>query len=183
MPLTPPTTPPSSKRIRIHSPFLHARLPQMLPYLQYLYKSRRSALSASETQTSHTPTSPLPASSTTQTKKTSHPPYKQFHVLVPPFAHHLGEPKQPSLSWKTPLQIKPSLPPLPECVIQSTMATHTSRGLKRSFRSLAPSDTEGRPAKTMKRQHSSPNYTKFDDWDLNLSRLPLRHQHPLTSPF
>ena len=183
MPLTPPITPPSSKKIWIHSTFLHVRLPQMLPYLQYSYKSRRSASSASETQTSHTPTSPLPANSTTQTKRTLHPPYKQFHILVPPFVRHLEEPRHPSPSQTTLPRIKPSSPPLPECVIQSTVATRTSRGLKRSSRSLAPSDTEGRPAKTMKRRHSSRSYTKFDDWDLDLSHLPLRHQHPLTSPF
>ena len=155
----------------------------MLPYLQYSYKSRRSASSASETKTSHTPTSPLQASSMTRTKKTLHPPYEQFHVLVPPFAHHSGGPKQPSPSQKTSPLTTPSSPPLPEYVTQSTVATRTLRGSKRSFESLPPSDTEGRPAKTMKQRHSSLNYTKFNDWDLNLSRLPLRHQYPLTSPF
>ena len=86
-------------------------------------------------------------------------------------------------SQKTSLQTKPSSPPSPEYVIQSTVVTRTSRGLKRSSESLAPSDTEGRLAKTTKQRRLSPNYTKFDDWNLNLSRLPLRHQHPLTSPF
>ena len=183
MPLTPPTTPLPSKKIRIHSPFLHARLPQMLPLIQYLYKSCRSASSASETQTSHIPTSPLPVSSTTQTKKTSHPPYKQFHVLIPPFIHRSEEPKQPSPSQTMPPQIKPSSPLSLECVTLSTVATHTLWGLKRSSESLAPSDTEGHPAKMTKRRHSSLSCTKFDNWNLNLSRLPLRHQHPLTSPF
>ena len=155
----------------------------MLLLLQYSYKSRRSDSSASETKTSHTPTSLPPVNSTIQTKKTLHPPYKKFHVLVPPFAHRLEERRQPFPSRKMLPPIKPSSPPSPECVIQSTVATCTSRGLKRSSGSLAPSDTEGRLAKTTKRQRLSPDYTKFDDWDLNLSRLPLRHQHPLTSPF
>ena len=119
----------------------------------------------------------------TQTKKTLHPPYKQFHVLVPPFIRHSEERKRQSLSQKMRPQTKPSSPPSPECATRSTVATRTLRGLKRSSESLAPSDTEGRPAKMMKRQHSSLNCTKFDDWDLDLSRLPLRHQHPLTSPF
>ena len=87
-----------------------------------------------------------------------------------------------SLSQTTLPQIKPSSLPLPGYVTRSTVATRTSWGLKRSSRLLAPSDTKGRPAKTMKRQHLSLNYTKFDDWNLDLSRLPLRHQHPLTSP-
>ena len=155
----------------------------MLPHLQYSYKSRRFASSTSETQTSLTPTSPLLVSSTTQTKKTSHPPYKQFHVLVPPFVRHSEGPKQLSLSRKMPPQTKPSSPLSPEYVTQSTVATRTSQGLKRSSGSLVPSDTEGRPAKSMKLWHSSPSCTRFDDWNLDLSRLPLRHQHPLTSPF
>ena len=183
MPLTPPTTPPTLKKIRIHSPFLHARLPQMLPHLQYSYKSCRSALSASGTQTSHIPTSPLPVSSTTQTKKTSHPPYKQFHVLVPPFVHHSEEPKQPSPSQTMQPQTKPSSLPSLECATPLTVVTHTLWGLKRSSESLVPSDTEGCPAKTMKQRHSLLGCTKFDDWNLDMSRLPLRHQHPLTSPF
>ena len=155
----------------------------MLPHLQYPYRSHQSALSASGTRTSHTPMSPPPVSSTTQTKKTSHPPYKQFHVLVPPFTHHSGGPRWLSPSQKMPSRTKPSSPPSSEYVTQSTVATRTSWGSKRSFESLAPSDTEGHPAKTTKHRHSSLNYTRFDDWNLNLSRLPLRHQHPLTSPF
>ena len=42
---------------------------------------------------------------------------------------------------------------------------------------------QGTPSEDTKLQPSSRGCTKFDDWNLNLSRLPLRHQHPLTSPF
>ena len=99
MPLTPPTTPPSSKKIRLHSPFLHARLPQMLPKVQYAYKSKKPRsrselpdssgsvkmdLRTSPVSVSHTQTSPPLVSSTTPTKKTYHP-QQQFHVLIPPF--------------------------------------------------------------------------------------------------
>ena len=86
-------------KIQIHSPFLHARLPQMLLLVNYVYRMRRlPPLSASKTKTSHTLTSPLPASSTTQTKKMYRPPYQQFHVVVPPFVCHSEEYKHPSLS-------------------------------------------------------------------------------------
>ena len=78
---------------------------------------------------------------------------------------------------------KPSSQPLPESVTTSTVVTHTSSKSKRSSELVVPSDTEGRPVKMMKLQHSSRNSTKFDDWNLDLSHLPLRHQHPLTSPF
>ena len=169
---------------QIHSPFLHARLPQMLPLVNYAYKTRcPPPSSASETPTSPTPMSPPPVSSMTQTRKTSPPIYKQFHILVPPFAHHSEEHKQPSPSQTTPPPTKLSLPLLPECVTTLTMATHTSGKLKRLFTLLAPSDTEGCPAKMTRLQHLSCDSTKFSNWNLNLSRLPLRHQHPLTSPF
>ena len=83
----------------------------------------------------------------------------------------------------TPPLTKQSSPPSPECVILSTVATRTSARLKRSSTLLAPSDTEGCPEKMTKLRHSSHNCTKSDDWSLDLSRLPLMHQHPLTSPF
>ena len=41
----------------------------------------------------------------------------------------------------------------------------------------------GTPVRTMKRQHLLRDCTKFNNWNLDLSHLPLRHQHPLTSPF
>ena len=131
--------------------------------------------------TSHTPTNPPLVSSTTQTKKTCRPPYQQFHVVVPPFAHHSEEHKQPSPSQMTPLPIKPSWPPSLECVTTSTVATRTSGKLKRSSELLEPSDTEGHPVKMTKWQRSSRSSTRSKDW--NLSLLPLRHYLPLTSPF
>ena len=138
---------------------------------------------ASGTKTSHIPTSPPPANSTTQTKKTYHSPYQKFHVVIPPFDHHLVEPRQPSPSQTTLTPTKQSSLLSPECVIPSTVATRTSAKLKRSSASLAPSDTEGRPAKMTKLRHSSHSCTRFDDWNLDLSRLALRHMHLLTSPF
>ena len=133
--------------------------------------------------TSHTPTSPPPVSSMTWTKKTLHPPYKQFHMLVPPFTHHLAGCRQPSPSQMTLPPTKPSWPPSPEYKTTSTMVTHMSGRSKRSFKSLTLSNTKGQPAKMTKPQHSSRDSTKLDDWNLDLSHLPLRHQHPLTSPF
>ena len=172
------------KKIQIHSPFLHAQLPQMHPLINYAYRTpRQPASSASETAISHTLTSPLPVSSTTQTKKTYRPPYQKFHVVVPLFAYHSEEPKRPSPSQTTLPPTKQYSPPSPKCAIPSTTVTRTSARSKRSSASLAPSDMEGRPAKMTKLQHSSHNCTRFDDWNLDLSRLPLRHMHPLTSPF
>ena len=154
----------------------------MFPQIQYARRSSGLPSTESQTKTSHTQMNP-PANLMTPTKKTYRPPYQKFHVVVPPFTHHSVEPKQPSPSLTTLLPIKPYLPPLPECEIPSITAKHTSARSKRSFASLVPSDTEGRPAKMMKLQHSSPNCTRFDDWNLDLSRLPLRHMYPLTSPF
>ena len=178
---TPPNSPLQSRRIQVRSPFLHARLPQMFPLVQYSYRSLPFDLSALETRTSHTQMSPLPVSSTTLTRRTLHPPYEKFEVLVPYFKdmpeHHLCQ----SHSLTTQLPILPSSKPSPEFATTSTMATRTSCKLKRSFKLLAPSDTEGRPAKMMKRQLSLCNSTQSDDW--NLSQIPLHHCLPLTSPF
>ena len=187
-----------SKKIRLHSPFLHARLPQMLPKVQYACRSKkplsksRSPDSSGSVKTgpqtslasvSHTQTSPPPVSSTIPTKKTYHP-RQRFHVLIPPFKHphHSAGPDTPSHSLMTPPPTKPSWPPSLECITTSTMAMCTSSRLKRSFESAELLDTEARPAKMMKLRHSSQDSTKYDDWNLDLSRLPLRHQHPLTSP-
>ena len=163
------------KKIRIHSPFLHTQLPQMCPLLNYAFRTpRQPASSASETGTSHIPTSPPPVSSTTRTKKTYHPLYQRFHVVIPPFVHRSEELKRPSPSQTTLPPTRQYSPPSPECAIPSTTATRTSARSKRSSTSLAPSDTEGHPAKMMKLQHSLHNCTRFDNWNLDLSRLPLR---------
>ena len=154
----------------------------MLPMIQFARHSSGPPSTDSQTKTSLTQMNP-PANSTTPTRKTYHPPYRKFHVVVPQFTRHLEEPKLPSPSPTTPTPTKQSSLPSPECVIPTTMAKRTSARLKRSFASLAPSDTEGRPAKMTKLQHLSHSYTKFDDWNLDLSQLPLRHMHPLTSPF
>ena len=170
MPPRSQNSPSEPGKIRIHSPFLHARLPQMRPLLNYAYKTpRQPASSVSGTATSHTPTSPPPVSSTIQTKKTYRPLYQKFHVIVPPFVHHSEEPKQPSPSQMTPPPIKQSLPLSPKCAILSTMATRTSARSKRSSVLLVPSDTEGRPVKMTKLRHSSHSCTKFDNWNLDLS--------------
>ena len=156
----------------------------MRPLLNYAYRTpHQPALSASGTKTFRILTSPPPVSSTTQTKKTYHPPYQKFHVVIPPFEHHSGEPRRLSPSQTPPPLTKQYSPLSPECVIPSTVATRTSARLKRSSASLAPSDTEGCPAKMTKLQHLSHDCTRFNDWNLDLSRLPLRHMHPLTSPF
>ena len=78
--------------------------------------------------------------------------------------------------------IKPSLPPSLECATTSTVATRTLSKSKRSFNSVEPSNTTERLVKMKKLQHSSRGSIKYDDWNLDLSHLPLRHQHPLTSP-
>ena len=198
MPHTPnPAT--ESKKIRLHSPFLHTRLPQMLPKVQYAHKSK-TPLSRSVSQdssesakmdppmspasVSHTQTNPLPASSMTPTKKTFHP-HRQFLVLVPPFKHHCHSviPDIPSHLLTTLPQTKPSSLPSLECVTMSTVATHTSSKSKRLFELVTPSDTEDHPVKTKRPRCSSRDSTKYNNWNLDLSCLPLRHQHPLTSPF
>ena len=169
-------------KIWIHSPFLHTRLPQMHPLINYAYRTPRlPPSSTSGIATSHTLTSPPPVSSMTQTKKTYRPPYQQFHVMVPPFAHRLAEHKHPSVSPTTPLPIAPLCQPLQESTTMSSVVTNTLARLKRSFESLVPSDTEGHPAKTTKQQCSSRASTKSGSW--NLSHLPLSHHLPLTLPF
>ena len=198
MPCTPSPTS-ESKKIRLHSPFLHAQLPQMLPKVQYARRSKTlpsksilqdSSVSAktdpptSPASVFHTQTNPLPANSTTPIRKTYHL-HQQFHVLVPLFKHHrcLAAPGTPSHSLTTLLQTKLSLLPLLECVTTSTVATRMSSKLKRSFELVAPSNTKEHPVKTKKPRCSLHGSSKYDNWNLDLSRLPLRHQHLLTSPF
>ena len=78
---------------------------------------------------------------------------------------------------------KPSLWPSLEFQTMSTVATRMSNRSKRSFELVAPSNTEDHPVKMKKPQCSSHSSIKYDNWNLDLSHLPLRHQHPLTSPF
>ena len=78
---------------------------------------------------------------------------------------------------------KLSLRPLPEFITTSTIATHTLSRSKKSSGLGTPSDTKVCPAKMTKLQRSSHNSTRLDNWNLDLSRLLLRHQYPLTSPF
>ena len=108
-----------------------------------------------------------------------------FYVLIPPFKHHhhLDELGIQSNSLTTFPPTKPSSLPSLECVTQSTTATRTSKRSKRSFESVEPSDTTDHPVKTKRLRHSSQDLIKYDNWNLDLSLLPLRHQHPLTSPF
>ena len=198
MPLTPLNTPPQSKKILLHSPFLHTRLPQMLPRVQYARRSKiplpKSGLQGSSESaktgppmspesTSHTPMGLLPASSTTQTRKIYHPPCQRFCILVPPFKHHyhLAEPDTPSHSPTTSPPTKPSSPPSPGFVTTLTVATCTSNRLKRLFELDALSDTKGCPVKMMMWQLLLRNSVRSDDW--NLSQIPLHHRLPLTTPF
>ena len=111
-------------------------------------------------------------------------PRQQFHILIPLFKHHHRSAGPDTLSrlLTMSLQTKPSLPPSLGCITMSTVATHKLNRLKRSFKSVAPSNTEDHPVKMKKLQHSSCGSIKYKDWNLDLSRLPLRHLHPLTSP-
>ena len=187
-----------SKKIRLHSPFLHAQLPQMLPKVQYACWSKtllsRSALQGSSesaktdlpmllASTSHTQTNPLPVSLMIPTKKTYRHPHQQFHVLIPPFKHHHRSAglDTPSHSLTTSLQTKPSLPPSPEFVTPSTVVMRTLNRLKRLSGSAMPSGTEGHPANMTRRQLSLRILVRSDDW--NLSQIPLHHRLPLTVPF
>ena len=186
MPLTPPTTPPPSKKIRIHSPFLHARLPQMLPLVQYVWRSP-PLLHSTElgTKTSLTQTSPLPVSLMTQTKKMCrHPSYLQPLVLVPPFEQkYLGGLRCPSRSLMTTLSTEPSSLPSQEYETMSTVAVRTSSRLKRSSESAELSNTEEPPMMMKKPHYSLPSWTTSEGWNREQSLIPLHHHHPLTSPF
>ena len=130
------------------------------------------------------PDEPTPSDSMTPTKKIHPQPCQSFHVLIPPFKHHhrLAELDTPSHSLTTSPPTKPSLLPSPEYITTSTVATCTSSKLKRSFESVTPSSTKDHQARMKKLRRSSRNSTRSDDWNLDLSHLPLRHQHPLTSP-
>ena len=112
MSLTPLTTPPPSRKIQIHSPFLHARLPQMLPLVQYARRSPPQLHSTeSEMKTSHIQMSPLLASSTTQTKKMyRRPSHPQHNKQTPPseLSHSEGQ-ELPFLSPMTMPSTGPSL--------------------------------------------------------------------------
>ena len=185
MSLTPLTTPLPS-RIRIHSPFLHAQLPQMLPLVQYARRSPPLLRSTeSGTKTSLTQTSPLPVNSMTRTKKTCrHPPYPQLLVLVPPFEHkYSGGPKCLSCSLTTTPSIGPSSLPLQEYETTSTVAVCTSSRLKRSSGSAGLSNTKEPPMTMKKPRYSLPSWTTSEGWNLERRLIPLHHHHPLTSPF
>ena len=165
-----PSSPSEVKKIHLHSLFLHTQLPQMLPWVNYTYRTQplpRS--SASEKKTSHTPTNQLPANSMTPTRRISRHPYLPFHVLVPLFKHSrsVGH-KHRSHSRTTPTPTMPSSPLSLEFVTTSTMVTCTSPKLKRSLGLVPPSDTKGCPAKMTKRQLLLHNSAKSSDWNLNL---------------
>ena len=153
----------------------------MLPWVQYLFKSRQFTSSESETRTSCTPTSPPPVSSTTPTKRMPHPPYQKFQVLILHFKHTPGHHSCPSHSLTTKLPSPPSSKQSPEFATMSTRVTCMLLRLKRSSESLAPSDTEGHPVKMAKCQLLLPNSIRSNDW--NLSQISLHHHLPLTLPF
>ena len=185
MSLTPPTTPLPSK-IQIHSPFLHTRLPQMFPLVQYARRSPPPLRSTeSGTKTSLTQMSPLPVNSMTGTKKMCHQPsYPQPPILVPPFERKfLGEPICPSRSLMTTPSTGPSSLPLQEYETTSTVAVRTSSRLKRSSGSAGLSNTEEPPMTMKKPRYSLPSWTTSEGWNLERRLIPLHHHHPLTSPF
>ena len=185
MSLTPPTMPLSSRKIQIHSPFLHAQLPQMLPLVQYVRWSPPLLPSIkSETTTSHTRTNPLPVNSTTQTKKTCHRPSSPPHVLVPPFKQkHSGGPECLSHSPMMTSSTEPSSLPSQEYETTSTMATRTSLRLKRSSESAGLSNIKEPLVTTKRLRYSLPSWTTSEGWNLEWRQIPLHHHHPLTSPF
>ena len=181
-----PSPPSTTRKIRIHSLFLHTWLPWLLPKVNYVYRtgpltSSMSALMELETKpalTSHTQTSQPTASSTTQTKKTLNPLYQWFHVLIPPF-NHLVECMQQFPSQTMSKLTAPLSPPSPKSGIPSITMKNMSATLKRSFESLEPCNTKARPAKMTRWQLLLHDSTKSGDWTWN---LPLAHHLPLTSP-
>ena len=199
MPLTPPTTPPQSKKIRLHSPFLHAWLPQMLPRVQYAHRSKmplskRASRDSSESaktdpptllvSVSHTPTNLLLASSTTPIKKTSRHQHLLPLVLIPLFKQkHSEEHERPSHSLMTSPSTEPSSPPSQEYETMSTVAVRTSSRLKRLLESAGLSSTAEPPATMKKQRYSWCSWTTSEGWNLEWSQIPLHHHHPLTSPF
>ena len=179
-------SPSAMTKIRIHSPFLHAQLPQLLPKVIYVYRTRPHTLSMSPPtelamkleSPSLTQMSPLTASSMTPTKKTSHPRYQRFHVLVPLF-NHLAECMQQFPSQMILKQIKPSLLQSPKFETLSTKTKSTLATLKRLFGLLEPCDTEACPAEMTRWQLLLRDSTKSSDWTQS---LPLVHHLPITSP-
>ena len=99
---------PSRKKIQLHSPFLHARLPQMLPKVQYAYKTKPNVSFTSPQMGQETklesPSLTLAnlqtVNSMTQTKRMLKPPSQRFHVLVPLF-NHLAKYTWRFPSWMT----------------------------------------------------------------------------------
>ena len=186
MSLTPPTTPSPPKKTRIHSLFLHAQLPQMLPLAQYARRSPPLLCSTkSETKTSRAQTSPLPVNLTIWTKKMCRcPSYPQPLVLVPSFKHkYLGELTCLSRSLMMTPSTRPSSLPSQEYETTSTIAVCTSSRLKRLSESGELSSTEGPPTMMKKPRYSLPSWTTSEGWNREWRLIPLHHHHPLTSPF
>ena len=186
MSLTPPTMPPQLRKIRIHSPFLHAQLPQMFPLVQYVRRSPPLLRSTeSEKKTSHILTSPLPVSSMTQTKKMCRrPSYPQQNEQAPPSKlNHLGGQEHPSLSPTMMLSIEHSSRPSQEGETTLTVATNTSSKLKRSSGSAELFNTKGPPTTMKKLRYLLPSWTTSEGWSWERRLIPLHHHHPLTSPF
>ena len=175
------------EKIQINSPYCHTCLPQFQSKINYAYKTGPCASSMSPLtepamkweSPSHIQTSPQTTSTTTPTKRTYHPPYQKFHVLIPLFIH-LAE-----CMWQSHLQTtlaltKPSSLPSLVSETQSTMVRSTLATLKRSSELLKHCDTEACPAKMTRWQLLLCNSTKFSNWNLNLQ---LAHHLPITSPF
>ena len=164
---------------------------QMLPLVQYARQSPPLLPSIeSGMKTSHTQTNPLPANSTTQTKRTCRrPQFPSQYEIAPPFEQQSLEGptcQSPSLTM-TQSTGHLSLP-LQECgttstVTTPTVATRTSSRLKRSSELAELSSTEGPLMMTKKQRFSVPNWTTSEGWNWERSRIPLHHHHPLMSPF
>ena len=184
MPLTPPTTPPPSRKIWIHSPFLHARLPQMLPLVQYAWRSPPLLHSTmSGMKTSHTQMSPLPVSSMTQTKKMCRRPLYQNELTPPSKLIHSEGQERPFFSPTMMPSTEHLSPPSQVYERTSTVAIRTNSKLKRSLESAELFNTEELPVTMKKPRYSLPSWTTSEGWNLERRLIPLHHHHPLTSPF
>ena len=197
MSLTPPTTP--LQKIRLHSRFLHDRLPQMLPRVQYARQSktplsRSVSLDSSESAKMDPPTSPVSIShiltnlllvkSMTPIKKISHHQHLLLLVTVPPFKQKPSEEHEHlSHSPTTNPSTEHFSLPSQEYETTSTVAVHTNSRLKRSSELAELSSTAEPPAMMKKPHFSWRSWTTSEGWNLERSQIPLHHHHPLTSPF
>ena len=171
----------------------------MLPRVQYAHQnrtplSRSVSRGSSESakmdpptlpvSVSHIPTNLLPANSMTPIKKISHHQHLLLLITVPPFKQkRLEEHEHLSHSPTTSPSTKHSSPPSQVYETTSTVAVCTNSRLKRLSESAGLSSTAELPAMMKKLRCSWRSWTTSEGWNLEWSRIPLHHHHPLTSPF